>query len=106
MGTKANPSPNDIYNRLDPEEPYIAFAGRDALAGGIARYYAALLARNWELAEVFHKTLMQIARVRRARPEKDNSHIQEARHVADDMDLWFEQLQKGLALAPAEDVEG
>jgi hypothetical protein len=94
MGTKANPSPNDPYERAEPDEELFTLLARDPLAPNCVRYYAALLSRNWSLSDALHAQMKDMARRRPYRPGKDSHHITTAKATADSMEQWFEERQR------------
>jgi hypothetical protein len=83
VGSKTNPGKYDCYSVLEPDEPHFVIAGRDPAGGMVVRLWA--FARS-ELIRQGKK------------PRSDYALVEEARTVADAMDLfaaeWAERKAK------------
>lgn len=88
MSTKQNPSPNDCYNRAEPDEPLFTLLARDPLAPGVVRLWAALRAHDTTRAAGIFANLCVTTSKQPYKPGKDSDHVIEARECSNAMELW------------------
>lgn len=104
MGTKNDPGEFDCYARAHPDEPLFTLLGRDRLAPGLVRLWAAL--RSGEAIGIQTQILALISIAETGKPvgllsTREIAKRNEAIAVATDMESWREYLDEGpTPLAP------
>ena len=79
---------HDPLSRQLPKEPRFVLLGRDQLASGLTRLWAALFSQNAELADDIYRNLKFAAGKLPYMPNKQSTHAVSAREVANQMDCW------------------